>query len=959
MSCKTNYKSSLSSCFVKKGDSKEITNTRIGNSSLDIKGGSYHISNEKYPQFLHEYAVEIFRNGMEEYLTEKQIPDVGPILIDMDLRHTIETMERQYNEYHITDLIGDILASLKTIYLFDKPYQFPIFLFEKETVNRKEDLNITKDGLHIIIGIQSGCENARMKLREELIKQVSGSWSDIPITNTWEDVFDQGIFKGHTNWQLFGSRKPGHQAYHLTHLYDIVYDPSTESFEQTKRELKSFDLVENIYQLSARYPHHPIIPICPTVNSSVGTSGDISGGGSGSTKTTIKQSAANTILQIPSSHSSMHNISIQSIRNMEELDEFMTGFLSYISTIDVNNTLTDVYAYLMTLPEMYYGSGSYDRWMRVGWSLKNTNDCLFPYWVKFSSQSNTFQFFDIITMFEKWEGFDNKKTNGLTLRSIIHWSKTDAPEKYMLVRKRSIDFMLELCIQKNKYELDDKKTGGCTSVDLAEFLYYLYKEQFVCVSIKSNTWFQFKDHRWKTTDSGSVLRNLISTDMRRLFDKKRDAVWMAAEAAEEGPKKDLLQKQSEKYGCIVTRLGNTTEKNNIMTEARELFYDGTFMEKIDEDHNLICFKNGVYDFTQGIFRKGYPEDYITLCTNINYLPYVAERDESIRNELRVFFSQLFPDNDLARYMMEHLASTFIGGNPNQTMNMYIGQGQNGKYVLTGFMTLVLGEYKGDVPLSLIVARERTKIGGTAPELLALKGKRYAVMQEPSKGDVINDGIMKQITSGEDVVQARGLFQANTVSFIPAFKLVVCSNELMEIYSNNHGTWRRIRVVPFNSRFTDNPVKGDPLKPHQFLVDKNMRAKFELWKEVFSAWMVEIATKTKGIVRDCQAVLAASNSYRESQDKFSQYIAEKIMKDPMGQLKKSEVNPDFDLWYAQNVGGKLPAKKDLHDALDKMFSKNKGAMWQGIRIRYGNDSDEYDVSSQQDNTIDDIEISYAY
>jgi hypothetical protein len=30
--------------------------------------------------------------------------------------------------------------------------------------------------------------------------------------------------------------------------------------------------------------------------------------------------------------------------------------------------------------------------------------------------------------------------------------------------------------------------------------------------------------------------------MRRLFDKKRDAVWMAAEAAEEGPKKDLLQK---------------------------------------------------------------------------------------------------------------------------------------------------------------------------------------------------------------------------------------------------------------------------------------------------------------------------------------------------------------------------------------------------------------------------------
>jgi P4 family phage/plasmid primase-like protien len=953
MSYKTNYKPILSSYYVKKGESLEITNTRIGNPALAIKGGSFHIPEDKYADFLHEYAVEVFRNGLPEYLTEKQLPTAGPILIDMDLRHAVDVTERQYSIYNVMDLISDILASLKKIYLFDQSCTFPIFLFEKDTVNRQED--VTKDGLHIIVGIQSVSEDARMSLRDELLRRVPNTWEDVPLLNTWQDVFDQGIMKGHTNWQMPGSRKPGNQPYKLTRVYNIVYDPSENDLTFSEQSLDSFDLVENIYQLSARYPSHLAVPVRPTGISSGGAGGAAS---AATQKPPLKQSAVNTILRIPALSASMHNISVQSVRSQEELDEFMVGFAKYIEEIDVNRMFADTHNYLMTLPSWYYAAGSYDRWMRVGWALRNTNNCLFPCWVAFSAQSETFQFYDIPAMYEKWEGFDIFKPNGLTLRSIMHWSRIDAPDKYKEVRKKSVDFMIELCIQKNKYELDDKKTGGCTSVDLAEFLYYLYKDRFVCVSIKANIWYEYKDHRWKQIDSGAVLRHLISSEMRHLFDKKRDAVWKAAEAAEEGPKKDLLEKQAEKYGCIVNRLGNTSEKNNIMTEARELFRDETFLEKIDENNHLICFKNGVYDFIQGIFRKGYPEDYLTLCTNIDYLVYDAERDEPIRDELRVFLSQLFPDPELCRYMTEHLASTFIGGNPNQTMNMYMGQGQNGKSVLTGFMGMVLGDYKGDVPLSLIVTRERTKIGGTAPELLALKGKRYAVMQEPSKGDVINDGIMKQITSGEDVVQARGLFQPNAISFIPAFKLVVCLNELMGIDGNSHGTWRRMRLVPFDALFTDKPVKDDPLKPHQFLVDKNMRVKFEQWKEVFAAWMVEIATQTKGVVRDCAAVLAATNSYRESQDKFSQFIAEKIMKDPQGKLKKIDANAEFGLWYTQNIGGKAPASKDLYDMLDKTFGKNTRGIWHGARIRYG-DGAEFDVGSQDDVVIQEYEISAKF
>ena len=80
------------------------------------------------------------------------------------------------------------------------------------------------------------------------------------------------------------------------------------------------------------------------------------------------------------------------------------------------------------------------------------------------------------------------------------------------------------------------------------------------------------------------------------------------------------------------------------------------------------------------------------------------------------------------------------------------------------------------------------------------GSRYAVMQEPSKGEKINEGIMKEITGG-DPIQGRALFK-EAVTFIPQFKLVVCTNTLFDIKSNDDGTWRRIRVCDFVSKFLD-------------------------------------------------------------------------------------------------------------------------------------------------------------
>ena len=148
-------------------------------------------------------------------------------------------------------------------------------------------------------------------------------------------------------------------------------------------------------------------------------------------------------------------------------------------------------------------------------------------------------------------------------------------------------------------------------------------------------------------------------------------------------------------------------------------------------------------------------------------------------------------------MWDHLASTLLGTNQNQTFNIYTGEGRNGKSKLVELMALVLGDYKGTVPISLIT-QKRGSIGGVSPEIAQLMGKRYAVMQEPTKGDKINEGIMKEIT-GEDEIQARHLRQ-EAIVFVPQFTLCCLTNHLFNIKSNDDGTWRRIRKIDFESKF---------------------------------------------------------------------------------------------------------------------------------------------------------------
>jgi len=206
------------------------THTRIPDRELNIYAGAYIINDEDKEDFKTVYCDKVFVNEQQEFLTEAQLPIAGPILIDLDFRYDVEIDERQHGTDHIFDLVELYLEELKRIVTITDE-EFPVFILEKPNVNTLED--VTKDGIHIVIGIHLHHE-AQMMLREYMLGEVEKVLSELSLQNDYESVIDKGIVTGKTNWQLYGSRKPGNEAYELVQHWNIKYDAEDDEFEYTE-----------------------------------------------------------------------------------------------------------------------------------------------------------------------------------------------------------------------------------------------------------------------------------------------------------------------------------------------------------------------------------------------------------------------------------------------------------------------------------------------------------------------------------------------------------------------------------------------------------------------------------------------------------------------------------------------------------------------------------------------------
>jgi len=560
--------------FMKKYASKDKTlynYTKIGSEKLSIYGGCYYVPPDKKTEFYNAYKKSVLKDNHEAYYTEKQLSE-GPLLIDLDFRFSALVDERCHSTndiINLTQCMFHILSEMKQ--MNDSPIM--CYVFEKPNVNTSNE-DLTKDGIHIVIDVKMDLIE-KILFREKLMKQIVDVFEQLPLTNTWDQVVDEGVMKGSVNWQLYGSRKPGNESYSLCYVFKGEYN---QGWTMEQIEVDEQYIWDNFHCFSAQNEELVILQQNDKIKEEYNR-----------TKQLREQGNKFKQVKLIGNHTMKP---LYEINDEETLDAHIKQFIDNI-LIDEQH-IKDTHHYCLLLDDSFYGEGSYNKWVKVGMALKNTSPKLFITWVKLSSKSAIFEWDSISDMYNKWSSF--KQDDSLTHRSIIYWCKESNNDGYLEVFNQSIQKYIHYSFHHN------------TDYDIANVLYQLYKESFVCVSIKSNIWYEFDDNRWIENDSGISLRTKLSSEIYNLFFRFVKTLERQTDDNEE------KKENSSKFSKISKTLKTTNDKNNIMKESKEIFYDSAFYKMLDSKPYLIGCRNGVVDVQNRLFRKGIHSDYIHNTT---------------------------------------------------------------------------------------------------------------------------------------------------------------------------------------------------------------------------------------------------------------------------------------------------------------------------------------------------------
>lgn len=534
-------------------------------------------------------------------------------------------------------------------------------------------------------------------------------------------------------------------------------------------------------------------------------------------------------------------------------------------------------------------ANNYTQWIELGFCLKNIDNSLLMDWNEFSKQSNKYQAGECD---KHWETFNKQ---GLGIGSLYRWAKQDNPEKY-------IELMMS--------EFDDIIINSLdgTSGKVAKVFYNLNKYNYICESISRKKMYEFIQHKWEPIDESTSIIIKLNDELSKLYLRLSKVLHDKA-LIQNVDERDKTMTKYKLANDISIKLCKMSYKKEIIAELLHMYYNKNFINLIDENRHLICFNNGVYDLKKLEFRDGRAEDYITLCTNTDYIPY----DNSIPAIIQVeqFFEDVQPNKDLKNYLLQYIASCLSGVQREQLFPIWTGTGANGKGRTLKLALDSFGDYATTLNVSFLTQKKNSSSNAN-PELAKTKGKRLCVFQEPENTDKIYVGNMKSIVGG-DKLEARKLY-SEPFEFYPQFKTILACNKLPLIQSNDGGTWRRIRVIPFDIKFVSNP---NPKNNYEKKSNNDIDELMPYWKSAFMSIIIEKYKEyIKNELKEPNEVLLQTKQYQNSSDVFQEYVNTniKITEDENDITSVKEVYENYLQW--------LKEEKIFNDKLDRNSFKKE-------------------------------------
>jgi phage/plasmid-associated DNA primase len=549
----------------------------------------------------------------------------------------------------------------------------------------------------------------------------------------------------------------------------------------------------------------------------------------------------------------------------------------------------------------------YDTWMPVGWALytitNGSTDGL-ELWNDFSKRSEKFEDGKCD---EQWESMT---LGNWSIGSLKYWAQEDSPEKYKAWRKTE-----EGCLM--------NKALSLSNFDVAKFVQKMYEGRFACASLRHVMWYEFKNHRWHTTDKGASLYDKMSNQVVDRLDQYCAELSAQIVSLEDEEEKELLKARITKIYKLQGKLKDTTFKNKMMSELSVLYFDPHFLERLDNNVDLLVFNNGVLDVKLGALRPGIPEDYCSKCTKIDF-PVNYNKDTPEVREMEDYLRKVFPTDGLRKYFKRFAASTLRGGNPSKILPEWVGQGDNSKSAITECFVQMYGDYCVKLPSTFFTGKSGQSSACT-PELERAQGARIGFIQEPDGSEKLNLSKAKEVT-GEPSIYSRGLYKEGRDVKMMMKWIIVC-NIPLKIPSNERAIWGRLRLLPFLATFCRDPRDVPTSIEEQyrlglFPADPFFNDKIPRLAQAF-AWLLwqEYPLFVKEGLCEPIEVTEATEQYRTDTDAYAHFIKEKIEPRKGAKLTVVKLFKTFAAWYKINFPSiQVPARTEMRDSVNRLFKK---------------------------------------
>jgi putative DNA primase/helicase len=412
-----------------------------------------------------------------------------------------------------------------------------------------------------------------------------------------------------------------------------------------------------------------------------------------------------------------------------------------------------------------------------------------------------------------------------------------------------------------------------TDLGLAERLYDAIGEN-VIFDPKMGRWYRWTEKRWKPL-AVQIIQRAATMVVKHLDDELDDR--MTQDQRREHLAFCMLAQSARSLNAMVSLL-HTVEGSNMIVET----------EKLDSDMSLLGVRNGVVDLKTGELHDANREDYITRVTACDYDP-----DAQCPLFERVVSDAFYDDPVMIDWFQRVIGYALLGNPKEQFFVIPYGLGSNGKSTILNAVRNALGQHACSTPYTTFLTDGKTGVAANGPQehVLRLKGARFVYMSEPESGMQLRTSLIKSVTGGDELT-ARGVHAKESVAFKPTWVIFMPTNHKPNIRDVDHGIWRRIKLVPFERNFDEDP---------DIEKDTELDEKLKAEQEGILAWCVAGATKylCDGLGKEPDSIRNAHDAYKTEMDVLHEWLEDHWIMEPLAFTSTSELYASWEKYTQRN------------------------------------------------------------